>query len=576
MAIGLFGALANAIETVDIVVTKIDNTKETKTVRLDKIDANTSKLIIKAADIPADTKFIDIFADNAKAKKADDGFWLVNRGLMGLFKKDNAFRAENPRYMYLPYYAMKTPAETFIAIIDGMRFEFNVNIEAKSGVYKMYPRWFISDMGFKPYEDITITYFTLPHDADYNDMAKVYRAWKFARNPDILPIKERMKSQKYLEKLAKSFPVRLPTAYKPFNKKFQAKDYTVANEPVVKVQNSFKQTEKILQKMKDMGLNDIAACLTGWQTGGYDGRCPATFPVCPEAGGEGDLRHLIKFGQSLGYIFDGHSNYTDAFTCSPLWRKDIICTSPSGALEINGAWSGGRAYNLCITNAWNTFLQKDIEKIAELGFRGAHYVDVFTAVYPYRCCNPSHAANRKEQGLIQKQIALKCREMMGGFASECGFDHFIGQVDYINYVCAPMRAKRNATASGKSGQWDEVDAFVPFWELVYHDIVLSNPDKITQDTLSQEDNLTLIEFGGRPIFYHVSDKNINAIKKSYEQFMKLRYLQLEEMLSHKKISDGVFAITYGDGSKIVVNRSNSDYRYENSNVKAKDYLLIRP
>ena len=39
--------------------------------------------------------------------------------------------------MYLPYYAMKSPQENFIAVIDGMRFEFNVNVEVVDGVYKI-------------------------------------------------------------------------------------------------------------------------------------------------------------------------------------------------------------------------------------------------------------------------------------------------------------------------------------------------------------------------------------------------------------------------------------------------------
>ena len=33
-------------------------------------------------------------------------------------------------------------------------------------------------------------------------------------------------------------------------------------------------------------MDDIAVCVNGFQNGGYDGRCPTTFPICEEAGGE--------------------------------------------------------------------------------------------------------------------------------------------------------------------------------------------------------------------------------------------------------------------------------------------------
>jgi hypothetical protein len=382
-----------------------------------------------------------------------------------------------------------------------------------------------------------------------------------------------MKHQKYLETLAKSFPVRMPIAGKPFNRKTDSIDFTPQTEHKVNVGCSFENGEKILKKMKETGMDDVAVCVCGWQTGGYDGRCPATFPVCPEAGSEAGLKALIKAGQDQGYIVDGHSNYTDAFTCSPMWSEDIISKSPEGKLELNGAWSGGRAYNLCLTNAWNTFLPSELEKIAALGFRGAHYIDVFTAVSPYRCSDPKHPANRKQQGEVQDKVAQKCREMMGGFASECGFDHFIDKVDYINYVCAPMRSKREHP-NNPSNQM--IDTFVPFWELVYHDVVLSNPDKITQGKLSTEDNLKLVEFGGRPIFYSVSESNMKDLKASYDQFMKLRHLQLEEIMTHKKLADGVFLITYSDGSRIIVNYTDKPFAYDGETTAAKDFKLYNP
>ena len=576
-----------AIDSVVIRTTQKDNKIVEKTVKTTPVSEGVSKIVIKAKDIGKDCQYFDVLADNATAQKGEPGFWLCNRGLLGYFNKDNGGYTNPKQYIYLPYFAMKNPRETFIAIVDGMRFEFTVIIEVKDGKYVIFPRWFISDMGFDPYEDITITFYSLPADADYNEMAKAYRRHKLERNPDIKPLKERFATQPYLEQMAKSIPVRIDFGGKPFNPKRDAVDfYPRGGKPFKDAKyginaereeyqvrfTPFSEGIKIMKMLKDYGIDDVAICVSGWQTGGHDARGPTTFPVSPESGGEAELKKMIKFGQDLGFIVDGHSNYTDAFTCSPDWSPDNISKSPEGKLEKNGAWSGGRAYNLCLKTAWEKYIKRDIPKIADLGFRGAHYIDVFTAVYPYRCYDPNHPGNRKQIGEIQKQIALKCRELFGGFSSECGFDHFIGQVDYINYVTAPMRAKY--IYKSKSMQF--IDKFVPFWELVYHDIVLHNTDKITQEVLSQENNLRLIEFGGRPIFYSVGTYNIEGIRQAYKQFLELRYLLLEEMLSHKEIADNVFEIKYGDGSVVVVNRTNKAFDYNGQKILAMSYKLFKP
>ena len=588
-----------AIDFVDLKITKKNNDIEIKRVVLEKINDTTSRLVIKKSDITDDVQLIDIFADNAKSKKGDEGFWIMQRGELGYFNRENMSYSAGRRYVYLPYYAMKTPTETFIGVIEGMRFEFNVNVESKNGKYVMYPRWYIGDIGAKPYEDIVITYYKLSNNADYNDMAKAYRKHKFERETDIQPLKKRFAKQPYLEQMAKSIPVRMYFGWKKFNpavdsrhfypkggKPFEVKDYGLSQPPNVPFELGFKvdkeenktggvkfsEGSRLLQKAKDMGIDDIAVCVAGWQTGGYDSRCPTSFPVCEEVGGEVELRKFIKKGQSLGYIIDAHHNYTDTFTCSPEWSTDIVCKAPdTKTLTRVSHCCGGIAFNLCLVNARDKFIFRDLPKIADLGFRGAPYIDVFTAERPDRCVDPNHPSNRKNMGEIQKQIALKCHELFGGFASECGFDHIIGQVDYINYVCAPMREKYVY----KNKAYEIVDDFVPFWELVYHDIVLHNTDKITQETLSQENNLKLVEFGGRPIFYTVTDKNLPDIKKAYEQFKSLRHLMLEEMISHKKLNDGIYAIKYGNGETIIVNYKDTPYLFKGETVAPKNFKLIK-
>ena len=70
---------------------------------LQKLPDGVSKLIIKKEDIPTDAKFLDVLADNARAKKGEKGFWLFNQGSLGYFIRDNGALSYT-RNLMLPYY----------------------------------------------------------------------------------------------------------------------------------------------------------------------------------------------------------------------------------------------------------------------------------------------------------------------------------------------------------------------------------------------------------------------------------------------------------------------------------------
>ena len=134
-----------------------------------------------------------------------------------------------------------------------------------------------------------------------------------------------------------------------------------------------------------------------------------------------------------------------------------------------------------------------------------------------------------------------------------------------------MRGQRRLAAEGKT---TIVDKVVPFWELAFHDVVLANPDKVTQEVLAQPENLILVEFGGRPIFYWVSAGNIPGIVKAWEQFKRLRHLQLEEMKEHRELSPGVVRVTYGNGDRIDVHHPQAAASPDGVSVPAQDFVFL--
>ena len=510
-------------------------------------------------------KSVALMVDGTEAKVGEDGYVLFKRGVVTYFHESNKSWFVQPHWMCSHYVAMKSPRRSFIGIVDSLEQEMYAMYDNSDGTVRTFPQWFTDKMEGGPYEDIVYTVYELPRGSGYVEMAKTYRRHFNRKYPGMKPIAERMKTQPSLAKLKDAFALRQICARKWIGNPRQVgigratylkHDFTADNEPEVKCVKSFKATLDELRQLKAAGIDDVALCLAGWQTGGYDGRCPAVFPVCDAAGGEEELKKLIAGAKELGYLIDAHNNFTDTFTCSPSWRNgDVACRHLDGTLCANqDFWDGGQPYDTCLKSIKDDIC-RDLRRSHELGFDGCAYIDVFSAAWPYQCFNPAHPATRREMADIQIEIAKFCRRLNGGFASECTFDHMVPYVDYINYsecmVRAMRRAAKNGGVSGSERRgWDDV---VPFFELAFHDVVLSNPDKVTQEFPVGADRLLMWEFGGRPIVYYWTAQDIPAMKELYDEFLSQRHLQGVEMTDHRRFGNGIARIDYANGERMYVN-----------------------
>lgn len=154
-------------------------------------------------------------------------------------------------------------------------------------------------------------------------------------------------------------------------------------------------------------------------------------------------------------------------------------------------------------------------------------------------------------------------------------DYMSAEMDAILYVGVQSRVtpQRNPL----------FDEGIPFWQLVYHGIILSNPTSQTINYPIKEEyqHLKFIEYGGRPLMYFNSkfgaDRNwmgdldlhcgndeqidiaTDALKKAYDEYETLKSLQFEFMENHEKLSEGVYRTTYSDGTVITVDYNTEKY-----------------
>jgi hypothetical protein len=530
------------------------------------------------------------FAINA----GDNGFFLIPAGNKGCRSREYAiglFKArEDAQTMlkncFTSIYGFKHNDLLRSVIVTGMRHDVQFVVFCKDNAYRLSLRFLVE--GETPYENAKLEVHDLHGDATYCDMARLYREHQLKNG--FKPIKERLTPE--LEYSAHAPNIRIRMGWKPVP--CQIPHQTLDNEPPLHTACTFYDVIALMEEYKALGIEKAEICLVGWNSKGHDGRWPQVLPIDPEFGGEEALRLAIKRAEELGYVMTSHTNITDNYTIANCYDENLITVKKDGNLEVEATrWGGGRTYNLCPQHAWETYHRMH-DPVKELGFRGTQYIDVMTCIPARVCYHKDHPVNKQECADYYNKIFAETQKMFGAAGSEGAYDHSLKNCDYTLYV---------SFLDYKNDEGEDVkptlkrnpfcEKYIPFWQLVYHGIVMSNPySKVINAMLnpSLDDMLKVIEYGGKPQMYYyghfVTDssdwlgkvdlhchteeerkESALVVKKTMDIWKDLSYLQLEFMEDHEEIADGVFATTYSDGSVVTVDYNTKKFTLKKGGSK---------
>lgn len=520
-----------------------------------------------------------------------DGYWVNSDGELGTFRpraKDGTRRSARP---HMPFFGIVSPKASFVAIVKGMPFHYSFSVALKDGVYvpSMAYDFLMDDV----YEDLEVEFVELKGgDANYAGMARAYRAWQLGRKA-VEPLSVRARKQPLLDYMAQWPEVRVRQAWKPVPS--PNPEQTVKDEPPVRPVITFDRFKEIASEFRRQGIGGAEFCLVGWNVGGHDGRWPQIFPVEPSLGGEAKLKESIRHAQGLGYHVVAHCNHRDAYLIADSWDAEYICNkNADGSLQRpKTTWGGGRMYRICPKRAYEKFALQQMPMVRAMGFRGLHYLDVYSCVGAEGCTDPRHPLNLREGVAYTGHILQLARDTFGGIASEGSYDQNAGQLDYVLYVsfARPFEPK---TYEGL------VDRLVPMFQLVYNGIILSNPFTTTVNATlkGRPSELKTIEFGARPSFYFYANfltpgkgrnwmgdvdlecgtdaqlrDSVAELKRGVDDYAKLWKLQRAFMDGHDELSPGVFRTTYSTGARVYVNYNKTPASVDGVTVKAEDWLL---
>lgn len=557
-----------------------DGREKTVCVKEKYVSEDITEVVLSEKINYEDVEYIDIAMHEDVIKAGDEGYYLVVAGHAGCKNRDYGIGAFKPRAdredvlvnSFMPVFGISHNGCCRVAIVTGMQYDAAQVIEIKDNEYSIRIRFMIKDVVV--YENISIEFHELWKDATYSDMARVYRNYQL--NHGYMTLKEKLTPE--LEYALAAPNIRIRMGWKPVPCLIH--EQTIENEPDMHVACTFDDVINLMEGYKTAGIEKAVFCLVGWNVSGHDGRWPQAFPVEERFGGEERLKKLIARAGELGYVVACHTNSTDAYSIANNFDINDVILNSNGERETQDPlWAGGRTYGLCPKRGYELGVET-LRGVAKLGFRGMHYIDVITCAIAKQCFDSTHPLNKRQACEWNDKLFNEAAGMFGAVGSEGAYDHSIKNCDYALYVS--FRDFADETSG-----YDLCDRVVPFWQMVYHGIVASNPYTRTVNATAsknKDDLLKIIEFGGIPQMYYYarfvtgtgfSDwigkgdfgcsnaeeiaYSAECVKKAADIHNELAYLQYEFMENHQEVAPNVFEITYSDSSVVTVDYNKKTY-----------------
>ncbi len=523
-----------------------------------------------------DAKSLRLLPEISEVKAGGEGFYLLPRNIsmrgdVQIFfteREDDVLSYSKP---VMAVYAVKK--EGFCALIRFERnYKFDLNATLKDGVYNAYLSTEFGGKKDLPYDDIRIEIIPIPENATLGTFAKCERELRLSRG-EIKPLAEKCRERAVVDYASRSPLIRIRMAWK--QSPSPVKHQTTENQPPVHVACDFARVRDIADALYARGVKECELQLVGWNLGGHDGAFPQLFPVEPALGGEKEMQKTFEHVKSLGYRISTHTNLIDSYELADCFSwDDVVMTADGEYLQV-GDYGGGLAYHVCPERQMYTSMNT-VPELVKYGENGLHFNDVISIVEPDTCHSPKHPCTTADGIKYVNTIMNTQMGMFGGFSSEGCFDFALGNLDYGLYVSF-------ADGFGRK-EFPLADAYVPFFELTYHGILLYNPTSPTVNypIKNPEDKLTFILRGGRPSFYFHSKFRTGAknwmgeidfltdtdddlafacdrIAEAQREYESLAHLQ-KVYMSEYECANGVATVTYENGTKIIGSFGTGQYK----------------
>jgi|GEM_PF-2749128 len=357
---------------------------------------------------------------------------------------------------------------------------------------------------------------------------------------------------------------------------------------------TFEQAGDILQQLAAKGIADRVVKYTGWMEGGINNKVPDHVNPSGELGGKKGLDRFLTAAaeQNVGVYFDWNGSYLNTIRNS--WF-DSFQGSKDAAQYITQKTAYKRSFststgNIDRTNAWYIYNPAYKKKLADQFIaslaKNKKIPGIALAYEGLELNSDFYDANLYDRTMSQKNDEA----VMSGFA-----DNVALMTSGTNSYALPYVSFIDRMPSSSS-MLDFYTYDVPFYQLVVHGLIpyASAPINQTQAT-PQAELLKLLETGSIPSWMWVYGNSEELKDSSFNNLYSLDYqiwfdeavriyneargvlepLADVQMVSHERLLDDVYKITYANNTSIYINYRPSEVTVDSINLPAQAYQVIQ-
>ena len=339
---------------------------------------------------------------------------------------------------------------------------------------------------------------------------------------------------------------------------------------------TYAQAKDIFSTLKDKGVKNINAVLNGWSDAGWYDKMP-DYNNHPESsiGGVNGLKSVTSFAKENNMLISLTSNKVFGCVRSGMRHSDISGTTIKNYGEFTVSYYCDHMYNPFTVFNRN---MDAVRKVEKYGVDAMQYYNEGQVVY--RDYNRNAYVTRQESKDVMLELAKQTKEEIGHVFFG---DPNIYVVKYADYI-------RNLP--DESYNYLFTDEEVPFYQIVLHGLVPYSGLNFNSMHDIAYQSLKAIEFGNLPKYILTNDSpNIkttwNALFSSeaqewfdriaevYNKYeTRLGGIWKQKMMRIEDVTDDIRCITYESGTKIYLNYSEKDQKYNGIEIKAMDFTVI--
>ncbi len=340
---------------------------------------------------------------------------------------------------------------------------------------------------------------------------------------------------------------------------------------------TYDQVIQILDALAQRGVDHVLVTLVGWEQGGFAGRWPIVMPPDHRLGGSEGLRRLADYCAEHGDRLVLQDQYTWAeeenggFSA----RGDVV--RGANLLPIYDRLS--RRYVLNPIFAFERYISHDVPTLAHWGIGGVLLSDVANIALDDH--NAQHPLNREQYVAVWREILSYVRQQTGWVGVAGADDYLVGATDHISGLSLDRT------------DYQFFDESIPFLPIALHGLVTYSGTPVNLQGDLPHDFLRQIEYGALPTFeltytapldlgdtpYNVLfssryDDWLDAVAQQYRLARQLDATWTEFIVDHQQLAPNVFATTYEDGTRVVVNYGDEAYQDGARIVPARGYVIV--